>query len=219
MGTTIAIRGLCRRFGRRWAVARLDLEAGPGDAVMVIGANGSGKSTLLRCLATALRADEGQILMDGQDLWTHRLTLRPSISYLAHQLHVWDDLSPTENLAAWARLGGMKADPGALLERVGLDPDRTDPVGALSAGMKRRLALARTLLKTPRLLLLDEPFSALDPEGRALVAEVANEHRARGATLFLATHMPRAAVACCDRAVRLESGQLVWSGTGAEAAS
>lgn len=180
---------------------------------MLTGANGSGKSTLLRCLATALRPHEGTATLGGRDLWTHRAALRPHIGYLAHQLHVWDDLSPAENLAAWARLGGLKADPAELLTRVGLEPRRADPVRALSAGMKRRLALARLLLKRPRLLLMDEPFSALDPDGRALLIDVVSELRSAGATLLLATHLPGIGRQLCDRAVKLEAGRKVWEGT------
>ena len=138
----VRVTGIARRFGRRWAVARVDLCVPSGGAMMLTGANGSGKSTLLRCLATALRPHAGQATIGGRDLWRERAVLRPHIGYLAHQLHVWDDLSPTENLLAWARLGGLSADPAALLRRVGLEPGRRDPVRALSAGMKRRLALS-----------------------------------------------------------------------------
>jgi ABC-type multidrug transport system ATPase subunit len=181
--------------------------------MMLTGANGSGKSTLLRCLATALRPHQGQATIGGRDLWRERSVLRAHIGYLAHQLHVWGDLSPTENLSAWAHLGGLSADPAALLRRVGLEPGRSDPVRALSAGMKRRLALSRLLLKRPRLILLDEPFSALDPDGRALLVGVVDELRAEGATLLLATHLPEIGRALCDRALVLESGQKVWEGS------
>ena len=85
---------------------------------------------------------------------------------------MWDDLSPRQNLQAWARMTGREDHSEALLERVSLDPNRPDPVRALSAGMKRRLALARMLMKSPDLALLDEPFGALDPEGRHLVLSV-----------------------------------------------
>ena len=152
---TIELEGLARRFGPRWALARLTLTLQPGESLMLTGANGSGKSTLLRCLATALKPHEGLIRYDGRDLWQNRGELRPGIAYLAHQLHLYDDLSQRDNLEVWARMGGLKADADELLTRVGLDPKRSDPVRALSAGMKRRLALARILIKSPKLLLLD----------------------------------------------------------------
>lgn len=212
----IAIDRLARRFGSRWALAGVSLEIPPGTAWMLTGPNGSGKSTLLRCLATALRPHHGSIRMDGADLWTERSSLRSHIGFLGHNLHVWDDLSPRDNLVAWARLGRIEADPAALLRRVGLDPARRDPVRAMSAGMKRRLALARLLLKRPRLALLDEPFGALDPAGREVVIGVLRELRDEGATLMLATHLHAFASQACSDAVVLEDGKLVRVCSAAE---
>lgn len=185
---------------------------------MLTGPNGSGKSTLLRCVATALKPHHGTIRFDGQDLWTERSGLRAHIGFLGHQLHMWDDLSPVDNLRAWARLGGQTADPRALLDRVGLEPDRPDPVRTMSAGMKRRLALARLLLKEPRLALLDEPFGALDPDGRELVLEVLHQLKQGGSTVMLATHLPRVAARACTHGVVLEDGKLQRMCTAAELA-
>ena len=212
----IELEGVARRFGPRWAVARVDLTLEPGASWMLTGANGSGKSTLLRCLATALRPHQGTLRYGGRDLWTHRREIRPEIAYLAHQLHLYDDLSQRDNLVVWARMGGLRADVDALLHRVGLDPTRRDPVRALSAGMKRRLALARVLLKAPRLLLLDEPFGALDPDGRQLVIEVVREIQDRGATLVLATHLPSSARHVCAEALVMEAGQITWRGASGD---
>src|SRR5688500_20051741 len=133
---------------------------------MLLGHNGSGKSTLIRCLSTALRVHEGRIRFDGHDLWEDRAKLRSRIAVLGHQPALYDDLSASENLSVWAQLGGIQADVRGLLEQVGLDPDRRDPVRTFSAGMRRRVAIARMLLKQPELVLLDEPFTALDPGGR-----------------------------------------------------
>lgn len=175
---------------------------------MLIGHNGSGKSTLLRCLATALRPHHGRMLLAGEDIWRYRFRIRPDIAYLGHAHHVYGDLSGRENLAVWARLGGQKADASALLARVGLDPARHDPVRTYSAGMRRRLALARMLLKKPRLVLMDEPFSALDPEGRQLIIDIALELREGGATLVLASHVPAMAALCCSHVGVLDQGRL-----------
>ncbi len=213
---TIAIDRLARRFGNRWALAGVSLEIPSGTAWMLTGPNGSGKSTLLRCVATALKPHHGTIRMDGRDLWVERSALRRELGFLGHYLHVWDDLSPRDNLIAWARLGGLSADPDALLRRVGLDPARPDPVRTMSAGMKRRLAFARLLLKKPRLALLDEPFGALDPQGRELVIDVLKELRDSGATLMLATHLPAFASRACSHALVLEDGKLIRSCTAAE---
>lgn len=211
-GSSIRLHQVARRFGRRWALAGVTLEIPAGQSWLVVGANGSGKTTLLRLLATALKPDRGSISVDGLDLWTHRRTLRPRIAYLSHALQVWDDLSPLDNLQAWAKLGGLEADPAALLQQVGLDPARRDPVRALSAGMRRRLALARILLKRPSLVLLDEPFSALDPQGRSVVIDVVDQLRAAGATLLLVSHLPEFAQRCTSHALALSDGRIVWRG-------
>lgn len=190
-------------------MAGIDLTLPRGSAWMVTGPNGSGKSTLLRMLATALAPHQGTIHWGALDLWKEREALRRRIAFLGHSLHVWDDLSPRDNLRAWAQMGALSTDPEALLRRVDLDPRRSDPVRTLSAGMKRRLALARLLLKQPALALLDEPFSALDPDGRALVVEVIEELHQAGATLVVATHLPENAVGSCTHHLRLEDGQIV----------
>ena len=210
----LQIRGLCRRFGRRWALSHVDLDLPEGSGVRVVGPNGSGKSTLLRCLATALKPHAGSIQIGGVSLWTNRDSLRPHIGYLAHQHHLWGDLSGRQNLATWARLGGYDIDPSALLERVGLSAERTGPVRDYSAGMRRRLALARLLMKRPRLVLLDEPFAALDPEGRALVLDLVGAMRADGATVVIATHLPEVAAPLTDTVIHMDRGYRVAPTSG-----
>jgi len=205
---SVAVRGLCRRFGRRWALSHVDLDLPQGAGVVVTGGNGSGKSTLLRCLATALRPHAGTLTMGGDAMWTHRERLRPHIGYMAHQNHLWMDLSAQENLLAWASLSGQSIDAAKLLKQVGLSAGRRDPVRTFSAGMKRRLAVARMLIRTPRLLLLDEPFSGLDAIGRADVAQLFASLRANGTTLVVATHLPQAVTTMVDRCVTLDEGRI-----------
>lgn len=179
-----------------------------GDALMLTGANGSGKTTLLRCLATALKPDHGRATWEGVDLWTDRAACRPKLSLYSHASALWEDLSGPENLRIWAQLGGYAPNIEARLDEVGLEL-RHEPVRTYSAGMRRRLALARSLLKEPELLLLDEPFAALDPDGRALVVDIANKRRASGTTLIIATHLPDEAAAVCDKRIHLEAGRAV----------
>ena len=212
----LRVDDLSRRFGRRWAVARVSFELDRGESLMLTGANGSGKSTLLKCLATALKHQTGTAELDGQPLWEKRGTLRRRIAFLSHASRTYEDLSAQENLRVWSGLAGTSVDVGTSLERVGLDPSRRDPVRTFSAGMKRRLALALALIKKPDLFLLDEPFSALDPEGRALVVRLAEEVREQGAALIVATHLPGQAARLCPRAVHLDAGQIVWRGPAAE---
>lgn len=211
-GARIEFKEVARRFGPRWALAGVTFDVAAGEGVMLVGHNGSGKSTLLRCLSTALQTHHGEILVDGKPLWANRHSLRSRIGFLSHAGYLYDDLSGAENLTVWARLGGKKVDPAPLLERVGLSPARRDPVRTYSAGMRRRLAFARLMLQKPDVVLLDEPYTALDAVGRALVTEIATGLRADGVTLFMATHLVEYASACCDRRVELIDGKLVSDG-------
>ncbi|MCA9568733.1 MAG: heme ABC exporter ATP-binding protein CcmA [Myxococcales bacterium] len=210
-GADITFENVARRFGRRWAVAGVSFAVKAGEGVALTGHNGSGKSTLLRCLATALKVHHGRILVDGQPLWDNRHTLRPRICMLSHAGALYDDLSGEENLRVWARLGGHTGDLPALLDRVGL-AGRKEPVRTYSAGMRRRLALARLILHQPGVVLLDEPYTALDAKGRALVTEVATALRAEGATVFMATHLMDYARHVCDRRIELLDGEMVSDG-------
>lgn len=215
----LVIDDVSRRYGRRWALVHVSCEIREGEGWMILGHNGSGKSTLIRCLATAQRVHEGRIRWGGEDLWAERARLRHEIAVLGHQPALYDDLSAAENLHVWGRLGGhdvSRPTLDALLTRVGLDPARRDPVRTFSAGMRRRVAIARILLKRPRLVLLDEPFTALDPGGRAWLTDVIREFRASGATLLMATHLPQVASAVAENALILDGGKVVFRGPVAE---
>jgi ABC-2 type transport system ATP-binding protein len=122
-------------------------------------------------------------------------------------------LMARDNLAVWSRLGGFTAPIDPLLERVGLPTDRTEPIRAFSAGMRRRLALALALLKKPDLFLFDEPFAALDPTGRELVAGLLQSLREEGTPFVIATHLPAMAAPLCDAAIHLDGGQISWQGS------
>ena len=212
----IAAQDLCRRFGRRWAYARVDLEVQPGERLLLIGANGSGKTTLLRTLATLLTPSRGELRLFGLDPRTHRLDVRHRLGFFSHQIGLYEDLSARDNLAVFARLGGRPASAGALvaaLAGVGLE-DRPDPIRRYSAGMRRRVALAALLLKQPELALLDEPFSALDPSGMAQVADIV---KTLSGTVVITSHQVERAAALCDRAVLLAGGVMRWRGPADQA--
>lgn len=196
-----------RRFGRRWALRGVSLTVGQGEVVGVEGHNGSGKSTLLRILSTALKPSGGRALVFGADVVALPTRVRASIGFLAHYPGLYDDLTAEENLRFAARMLGTGFEGVApLLERVGLLRERAEPVRSFSAGMQRRLSLARLLLQRPRLLLLDEPYNNFDPAGIALVNEVVREVRDSGGAAMIVLHDRHSAGDLLDRVVRLRQG-------------
>ena len=215
----VAAAGVCRRYGRRWALADVSFEVPAGALVMVTGRNGSGKSTLLRVLATAIRPDLGTVRILGHDVRAERDLVRRKIGLLGHRTHLYEPLTALENLAVVARFLG--ADPGrsALLrqlEEVGLGDRGDDPVQTFSAGMRQRLALASVLLQRPEVVLLDEPYGHLDAAGFLLVDSLLQRLRAQGATVLMATHLMARGRRLCDLGLVLEAGRLVFAGAAAQ---
>jgi heme exporter protein A len=210
------VREVSKRYGARWALVRVSFRLAGGETAMLAGRNGSGKSTLLRVLATALRPDLGTARVAGLDTVADRDLVRRRVALLDHRSHVYDALSALENLEVMARfLGDAALDRGrllAVLEEVGLADRAGDPVAAFSAGMRKRLALARVLLKTPEVALLDEPYGELDPPGFRLVDAVLDGLRRRGSTVFMATHLVERGREHCDRALVLAGGGVEWDG-------
>lgn len=211
----IAATRLGRRYGRRWALAEVSLVIPRGRVVLVTGHNGAGKTTLLRVLATAARADAGEARVAGHDIRSEREEVRRQVALLDHRAHLYAGLTALENLQVAARYLGRDASPPALsgvLSQVGLGARGADPVATFSAGMRKRLSLARLLLQEPSVVFLDEPYGELDPAGFALVDGLLEAWRARGATVLLSTHLLERGRALGDHALVLESGRLIWEG-------
>jgi heme exporter protein A len=206
--------GLSRRYGRRWALSDVSLAVPAGQLVMLAGRNGSGKSTLLRVLATALRPDHGEVRIAGHDARRELERVRREVALLGHQSYLYEALTARENLEIAASFLGRRVEAG-LLARVGLEARADDPVLSFSAGMRKRLALARVMLQAKPLVLLDEPYGELDPPGFALLDGVIGELRARGSTVIMATHLVDHGRKLCDHALLLEEGRLAWSGPAA----
>lgn len=193
----ICARQLSRRFGDRPVLSRLDLDVPRGGFVLVTGPNGSGKTTLLRLVAGLLAPTGGELRVDVE---------RGRIGLLAHEPLVYRELTAFENLDLYGRLYRVperRERIGMLLERFGLWDVRRERVGAFSRGMLQRLALCRTILHEPELLLLDEPFNALDDDGAALLERELAELRATR-TFLVATHDPA-------RLERLATGRVAFA--------
>ncbi len=185
----LAVRGLACRRGGRPVLAGLGFSLGPGAALLLRGPNGSGKSTLMRCLAGLLPAAAGEILWDGTPITADPEGHRRRLRYLGHQEGVKPQLTVAENLRFAAALAGRAhADPKSALAALGLAPLAGLPARILSAGQRRRLALARLVAAPAPLWLLDEPLAGLDDAAQALFAAVLAAHRASGGTVVLSVH-------------------------------
>jgi heme exporter protein A len=214
----IAALGICRRYGRRWALAEVSFDIAEGAVAMVTGRNGSGKSTLLRVLATAIRADRGTVHILGLHAGDERERVRRSVALLGHRTHLYEPLTALENLTIVARFLGGDARRQPLLarlEEVGLGDRGDDAVQTFSAGMRQRLALASVLQQEPRVVLLDEPYGHLDPPGFLLVDELLRRLRRQGSTVVMSTHLVARGQKLCDQALVLEEGRLTYAGTAA----
>lgn len=213
----IDVERLARRYGRRWALAEVTFRVAAGSVMMVAGRNGAGKSTLFRVLATAIRPDRGRATVGGFDVIRHREDVRKYTALLSHASYLYDALTPKENLQVVAdHLGISRSGIPAILDRVTLGARANDPVSTFSAGMRKRLSFARILLQDPRLVLLDEPYGALDPPGFDLVDDVIRELQSRGTTILMATHQWERSSRLCDTALVLEQGRVAWMGPAAE---
>ena len=215
----IELEGISRRFGRRWALRNVRLSVAPGEVVGVMGHNGSGKSTLLRVVSTAIRPSAGTGRVFGHDLLRDADLVRSVSGFLAHSPGLYDDLTAAENLAFAAAMLGLEHAPiDEVLARVGLLRERDTRVRGFSAGMQRRLSLARILLQGPRLLLLDEPYNSFDSEGIALVNAVIHETRERGGAVLVVVHDLVHASQVLDRTIEMRDGAVVASAREAERA-
>ena len=202
----IRLVGLRRVYGDRAALAGIDLEVARGDSLVVLGPNGAGKTTLLRILATLLRPTGGEVELLGCKLPGEAWKLRGKIGYLGHEPLLYRDLSGRENLRFHARLHGISGAPAeariaALLAAAGMERRADERIAELSAGMRQRLAICRCVLHEPELLLLDEPDSNLDLEGRELARELIGV--GQGRTRVIVTHDPERYLPESDQVLEL----------------
>ena len=215
MSSGLDLRGIAHRFGRRWVLRGIDTRIEPGEVIALTGRNGSGKTTLLRICGTLLRPSRGTGTVFGIDLVKEPGSVRERVGMLAHDAGLYGNLTATENLAFSLRMAGRKPDATAIagaLERVGLKREATDRVSGFSAGMRRRLALARLLLRPPALLLLDEPYASFDVDGIDLVNGFTAGIARAGGIVLVATHdLPRVRPVM-HRELRIEGGRFVQAG-------
>jgi heme exporter protein A len=202
----VALDGLGRAYGERIALAGVTLSLPRERTLAVFGPNGAGKTTLLRVLATLLRPHAGDVRVLGRTLPGEGWAVRGRVGLLAHEPLLYRDLTPRENLRFHAALhGAPRARVDALLERVGLGRRADDPVRTLSRGMAQRVAICRSVLHAPELLLLDEPLANLDPGAAEAVEELIG--RASGCARVLISHDVEQGLAAADLVLGLRAGR------------
>jgi ABC-type multidrug transport system ATPase subunit len=214
---SITLAGVSRHFGRRRAVSHVSLTARAGEILGLLGPNGAGKSTLLGMLATLVTPSSGDIRYGQSGGRPSSPALRQRIGLLAHELHLYSELSARQNLTFFAELYGVESSDavGAALHIAGLADRADDSVSEFSRGMRQRLALERALLHRPRLVLLDEPFTGLDDRSVLAVTARLRKLADERAIVILATHDLDLADGLITRAAVLREGRLVsdWTAT------
>ncbi len=208
----IEVRALTKVYGPRTALAGVAFTVRAGERVMLVGPNGAGKTTLLRILATLSRPSGGSVMIDGHDPFREGAKVRPLIGFLSHASLLYEDLTARQNLSFYARMyaisdGTKRID--ALLSTVGLDRRADELVRTFSRGMQQRLAVARAVLHHPRLLLLDEPYTGLDPAAAGRLTVLLDDLVDQGCTLLLSTHHPADEGRIAERVVILRSGRVI----------
>jgi heme exporter protein A len=208
-GQAIVVNGLGKRFGMRWVLRGVSLNVERGEVVGLLGPNGSGKSTVLRVLGTLLNPNAGSASVNGHDVVRESTSVRAQVGYLAHTPGLYDDLTARENLRFAADMLGLPYTAAeASLERVALAHAADDRVRGFSAGMQRRLALARLIMRNPQVLLLDEPYSNLDKAGVELMNSVINDVVQAGGAALVALHELAPARSMLVRALTLVDGRI-----------
>jgi heme ABC exporter ATP-binding subunit CcmA len=208
----IRVVGLVRVFGAQRVLDGVDLDVAAGEAVALLGPNGAGKTTLLKIVATLLRPTRGTATIAGHDCVRDAESVRAVLGVVAHGAHVYEDLTARENLTFWMRLRGGPSDGptlAAALADVDLERQADARVRTFSAGMRRRLALARLALTSPRVLLLDEPFAGLDQRARKWLEGRLETFKAGGGALLMVTHSFGRELGIADRLAILAGGRVV----------
>jgi ABC-2 type transport system ATP-binding protein len=209
----LEVRDVLKSYDGRAVVNRVTFEVRPGEIFALLGPNGAGKTTLIRMITDILKPDSGTITLDGQPIAGNK----HEISYLPEERGLYRRVPVIDALSYYGRLRDMsareaRAEAATLLERVGLKDWMLKQVQALSKGMQQKVQLCTALIGKPRLMILDEPFSGLDPLNVQLLEEVLRERRAAGATVLLSTHQMNKVEEQCDRALMINRGHMVLYG-------
>ena len=214
----IETKNLTKHYGDLAALVNLNLNIQTGDIFGFIGPNGAGKTTTMRILATLLEPTSGQAFIDGQNVAKAGQKVRRCVGYMPDFMGVYDDLKVFEYLEFFAAAFNIerkkrKSIVEGVLELTDLQSKSTTAVDSLSRGMQQRLGLARVLIHDPKVLILDEPASGLDPRARIEIRELLRELKRMNKTIMISSHILSELEEICNQVGIIESGKLVFSGT------
>ncbi len=218
----VEAKGLRKRYNHVWALDGLDLSVQEGEIYGLLGPNGSGKTTTILILLGLTEPTEGIVRVCGHDPVREPLQVKRAVGYLSEKVGFYEELSARENLRLITRLNGIpeaqgKARIAEALEQVGLAEVSDRPVATFSHGMRQRLGIADVLVKRPKLAILDEPTSGIDPEGAVQILDLIRRLRDEaGMTVILSSHLLYQVQRICDRVGILQRGRMVAEGTVGE---
>lgn len=221
MSFAVEARALTKRYDDLTAVDGVDFTVGYGEAFGLLGPNGAGKSTIMRMIYCRTQPTSGVLRVDGLDVTREGREIKARVGVVQQENNLDPDLNVIENLLVFARYfriprAEAEARAAELLRSVDLEGKRTARIETLSGGMKRRLMVARALLNNPRVLILDEPTTGLDPQVRHEIWEQLRALRERGLTILLSTHYMDEAEKLCDRLLIIDHGRILVEGTPRE---
>ena len=211
-GFSLEVRGLKKSFGFKPILRGVNLDVSAGERVALLGANGAGKTTLLRILAGLNSPTTGTVCLNGLDIERDAQQIRRLVGFVAHTPYLYDELTALENLRFFCKMYSVrdaKERTRQLIQRVGLERRANERVYTLSRGQVQRLSLARALLHSPQLLLLDEPDTGLDQEGNELLVDILSEHVRQGGAVLFTTHQLERALVLSDTILILSGGRIV----------
>jgi len=225
LGPTLVARGLKKRYGQKWAVDSVDLEFKSGDVVGLLGPNGAGKTTTFYIIVGLIKPEEGQVFLSGNEI-THDpmyLRARKGVTYLPQEPSVFRKLTVEENLMAILETLDLSSEErtqrlAMLLEELRLSGLAKQKAFSLSGGERRRVEITRSLVTSPRFILLDEPFAGIDPLAVVDIQNIIGQLKGKGIGVVISDHNVRETLGVCDQAYILNEGKILEKGTPEEIA-
>ena len=213
----IKARGLTKKYDQFMAVDHIDFEVYKGECVGFLGPNGAGKTTTVRMIYCFLPSTEGELTVAGMNVSTQARQIKSMVGVSPQEDNLDPDFTVIKNLQVYARYFDIPKEEATkraleLLKFFQLEEKQDVSIYQLSGGMKRRLIMARALINEPRILLLDEPTTGLDPQGRHIVWDEIRSLRKQGVTIILTTHYMDEAAALCDRVLIIDNGKIIETG-------